>query len=87
MGKCKVVEKFWCVYLIAAHVDGEPGFHVGNVLVSCEHCLERTMASFGGTVIYKKRFKTLPPWEWIEPRLKKAGDDWLEAQELSHVVN
>lgn len=75
--KCKVIPKFWCVYLIASSVDGVPGFHVGNTCVSCEHCLSNFLASFDGEIIYKKRFLSLPPWDYISPKLEKAGNDWL----------
>ncbi|KKK52640.1 hypothetical protein LCGC14_3102890, partial [marine sediment metagenome] len=56
---CKVIERFFCVYVIA---KGR-GFHIGNVDISCEHCLSGFLDGFDGTVIYKKRFKRLPSWE------------------------
>lgn len=83
---CREVEKFWCVYLVADVRNGVPGFNIGNVCVSCEQCLSNFLSSLGGTVIYKKRFKYLPPWEWIAPKLKKAGDDWINHKSANMVV-
>lgn len=71
---CKVIGRFFCVYVIAK----ERGFHIGNVEVSCEHCLSKVLSGFGGTVIYKKRFKHLPPFEKISPALEKVGKEWMD---------
>ena len=47
-GSCKVVMRFICVYIIADVIQGERGFHIGYTDVSCNHCLDRFLASFGG---------------------------------------
>ena len=73
---CKEIGRFICVYVLAK----ERGFHIGNVDVSCEHCLDAFLAKLGGTIIYKKRFKTLPLWDKIAPTLEQAGLDWMNGQ-------
>ena len=70
---CKVIDRFFCVYVVAKKC----GFCMGNIEVSCEHCLDGILESFGGTVIYKKRYKHLPPFEHCKPAMEKAGNDWI----------
>lgn len=80
MSKCKVVEKFWCIYAVVNMKNGNPGFNIGNVCVSCEHCLSNFLSSLGGEVVYKKRFRFLPSWSYVEIAIKRACQKWIECQ-------
>ena len=80
MSKCKVLDRFWCVYVVVSMRNGNPGFNIGNVCVSCEHCLSSFLASLGGKVIYKKRFHSLPSWSYTEIAIKRACQNWIEFQ-------
>ena len=77
MTGCKVVMRFICVYIIADEIQGNKGFHVGYTDVSCNHCLDKFLASFGGEVIYQKRYRFLPPWDHIKKKLEQIGLDWI----------
>lgn len=71
---CKEIGRFICAYMIAK----DRGFHIGHVDVSCEHCLDGFLSDFGGVVIYKKRFKTVPAWPRMSPIFERIGKDWIE---------